>query len=140
MWTITPSPNEVSGAGILNGVTCVRAFDCVAVGYGNTHSLIVTDSLAIPFQVLPLGSAHLPYDATLVATGGMPPYSWKITSGSLPKGLRLNKLTGLISGTPSKNAATSTFTVEVHDAKVKSKGHPPTQSTAARALSITITP
>jgi hypothetical protein len=36
-----------------------------------------------------------------LAGAGTAPYTWKITSGSLPPGLSLNSTTGLISGTPT---------------------------------------
>jgi hypothetical protein len=42
-----------------------------------------------------LGSA---YSDQLAAVGGVTPYKWKVTAGSLPKGLRLNTK-GLLSGT-----------------------------------------
>ncbi|SDA39468.1 putative Ig domain-containing protein, partial [Pseudomonas sp. NFPP15] len=46
------------------------------------------------------GTAGTPYSATLSATGGTVPYSYSITSGSLPTGLSLNTGTGAISGIP----------------------------------------
>jgi hypothetical protein len=98
----------------------------------NTHP-----SLQITTASLPSGLNLEAYSATLMAGGGNPPYKWKITSGKPPKGLRLNKMTGVISGTPSKKSATSTFTVEVLDAKV---GKPKTQSTATATFTITIAP
>lgn len=77
---------------------------------------------------LPDGSVRLAYSATLAATGGNPSYKWKLSSGSLPAGLKL-KTDGVISGRP-KASGTSTFTVEVTD-------H--THDTATQALSITVT-
>ncbi|GHG78334.1 putative Ig domain-containing protein [Comamonas sp. JC664] len=52
------------------------------------------------------------YAATLTATGGRPPLSFRVTSGSLPAGLRLEGDTVL--GTPGTPSTTS-FTVEVQD-------------------------
>ncbi len=46
------------------------------------------------------------YTATPKASGGASPYTWSISSGSLPKGLKLNTSTGKITGTPT---ATGTF-------------------------------
>jgi Putative Ig domain len=58
-----------------------------------------------------------------------------VTSGKLPKGLRLDRSTGVISGVPSKKAASSTFTVEVLDTKT---GKPKTQNTATATFTITV--
>lgn len=71
--------------------------------------LVITNSS--PF---PAGTAGQPYGASLGASGGVPPYTWSITSGSLPDGLQLNGSTGAIGGTPS-SPATSTFTAQVSD-------------------------
>ena len=46
------------------------------------------------------GAIGVPYMQLLVATGGQTPYTWSITSGSLPAGLSLAS-NGVISGTPS---------------------------------------
>jgi len=104
-----------------------------SVSYTMTGLYITTNSL------LP-GAVNAQYSAPLAAEGGNPPYTWKLAKGSakLPKGLKLNKQTGVISGTPKGTARSSTFTVEVLDKKVKVKGHPATQNTATRTLSITI--
>jgi hypothetical protein len=49
----------------------------------------------------------------LGARGGTPPYSWSVTAGSLPAGIRLSTA-GVVSGTPSA-AGHPTFTVTVRD-------------------------
>jgi hypothetical protein len=55
------------------------------------------------------------YSASVAASGGLPPYSWSVTSGSLPAGLALNPLTGVISGKPTQVGGFS-FTLQVKDA------------------------
>ena len=67
-----------------------------------------------------------PYNQSLVATGGTSPYTWSITSGSLPAGLSLSS-GGVVSGTPTATG-TSSFTVQVADAA---------SGTATATLSIT---
>jgi hypothetical protein len=49
------------------------------------------------------------------ATGGQPPYSYRISGGAPPDGLALNASSGEIAGTPAA-AGTFNFTVEVTDA------------------------
>ncbi|MGA8539652.1 MAG: Ig domain-containing protein, partial [Terriglobales bacterium] len=72
--------------------------------------------------------------ATLAATGGITPYSWAVTTGSLPTGLTLNAATGAISGTPTASG-TATFTVAVTDSET------PTAKTAiSSSLTIVVNP
>lgn len=68
------------------------------------------------------------YDQRIVASGGVPPYSFAITSGSLPNQLSLNAGTGSITGTPD-TLETRAFEVTVTDS---------CPDTAEQALSITV--
>ena len=52
--------------------------------------------LQISTTSLPTGTVGSSYSATLVATGGTTPYTWSLTSGTLPTGLQLNASTGAI--------------------------------------------
>src|SRR5438045_96549 len=51
---------------------------------------------------------------TLEASGGVPPLQWRITKGTLPPNLRLNPLSGIISGV-ARSDADFQITVEVVD-------------------------
>lgn len=90
---------------------------------------VVQSPLMIETKSLPKAVIGKSYSASLVATGGTPPYSWSIESGHLPLGLTLSA-TGVISGTPlvSQNAA---FTVQVTDA-----GDPAQVAQAALTLTV----
>jgi len=55
------------------------------------------------------------YSATLAATGGKTPFTWSLTSGTLPAGLSLNSSTGTISGTPTVSVITTPLTFQVQD-------------------------
>lgn len=70
--------------------------------------------LAIQTASLPQAAAGTAYHGQLAASGGKPPYHWSISSGSLPTGLSLTPVTGLISGTPTQ-AGTESFTAHVQD-------------------------
>jgi hypothetical protein len=71
---------------------------------------------------LPNATAGVAYTATLAETGGSSPFTWTITSGSLPLGLALNPTTGLISGTPTGASSGSlTFKVTDADGKISSQ-------------------
>jgi hypothetical protein len=68
------------------------------------------------------------YAFTLVTSGGKAPFTWTVTSGSLPNGLALTADTGLVTGTPTQTGV-FTFTATV----VGSLG-----TSASKSLSITI--
>jgi hypothetical protein len=82
--------------------------------------LILSSCTAVggpPLQVrtvsLQRGTVGTAYQAIMHAAGGAAPYSWTITTGSLPLGLTLDP-SGVISGTPSQ-AVNSAVTVQVTD-------------------------
>ncbi len=94
-----------------------------------TQSFIlnIAPQVSIATVDLPDGQVNTGYSSGLAAAGGVPPYTWAITSGALPAGLTLSS-TGAISGTPTSQAP-SFFTVQVTD----SLG-----ATASRSFSIGI--
>jgi hypothetical protein len=70
------------------------------------------NSLTIGPTSLPNGTVSIAYSQTVTASGGTGgPYTYSITSGSLPSGLSLNTSSGVISGTPSGGGA---FSFNVH--------------------------
>jgi phospholipase C len=101
-------------AGTFSILTACGGGSSSGTSAGNTGSS--TPSLQITTQSLPSGTQLSSYYASLSATGGVTPYSWLITSGTLPAGLSLAASTGGISGTPT-STGTSTFTVQVTDSE-----------------------
>ena len=68
------------------------------------------------------GEVGLPFGTVFTATGGVPPYSWSVSSGTLPSPLAISNSStlnsntaGLISGTPTATATGTTVTVKVTD-------------------------
>src|SRR4029077_8833732 len=88
-------------------------------------------TLSISTTSLPSGTVGASYAATLQASGGTPPITWTISSGSLPSWATLNASTGGITGTPNSTGTTS-FTMTATDSGT------PTAQTATQALSITV--
>ena len=94
-----------------------------------SKSIVVNPLLSISTTTLTSGSIGVPYSAALTAVGGVSPYTWAITSGSLPAGLTIST-SGLITGTPTASG-TQTFSVQVTDSATPA-------STATASLSLTI--
>ena len=100
--------------------------------YLHLAALTSTTSLEITTASLPTGNVKVTYSAALAASQGNAPYTWSLSSGSLPRGLRL-KSSGVIAGKP-KTGGTYRITVEVVDQATST--HP--QESATRALSLRI--
>ena len=95
-------------------------------------SLTVISPLTITTNSpLPSAVQGSPYSRTLAATGGLPPYSWSVTTGSLPAGLALAPSTGVLSGNPSTSGSFN-FTVQVSDSRQ------PTPLSTTKAFSLTV--
>ena len=70
-------------------------------------------ALSVKTASLPNANENVSYSATLAGTGGDAPYTWTLTSGTLPAGLTLSS-NGTISGVPT-SFGTSTFSVKATD-------------------------
>jgi hypothetical protein len=77
-------------------------------------SITVVTVMSIGTTSLPAGSVGVAYLAQIEASGGVPPYSLRLTIGSLPPGLTVQSNSGVISGSPSA-PGNFTFTVAVVD-------------------------
>ncbi len=75
---------------------------------------VIPAILDITTVALPNARAGVAYNQRVVAAGGVPPYEFEITDGSLPGGLSLNPNNGRIVGTP-ETAGTRGFEVTVTD-------------------------
>jgi hypothetical protein len=97
-----------------------------------TFVLQVSSSLQISTTLLPEITAGTAYDAPVNGVGGMTPYHWSISTGSLPSGISLGSSTGVFTGTTS-NTGQFNFTVKLTDSS-----SPP--QTVSQALAVTVVP
>jgi FtsP/CotA-like multicopper oxidase with cupredoxin domain len=131
---LNSSTGVISGTPTTSGVFTftIQATDAQPLSISQAYSLTVT---AGPLTItttspLPGGLTGVVYSRTIGVTGGVVPYTWAVSVGSLPPGLTLNTSTGVISGTPT-TVGTSNFTIRVTD----SQGVPAT-TTQAYSLAI----
>jgi hypothetical protein len=114
----------------------VTATDSGSPAQSSTASLTLTiapPALVLATTALPAGKVGVAYSATLMASGGTPPYGWSISGGALPAGLALDAAGGVISGTPTVALNNGPLTVTVTDASAPAL----TQSVS---LALTIAP
>jgi hypothetical protein len=78
-------------------------------------TLAVASALTASPLAARAGEVGVPYSAALAQTGGVPPVRWTIVDGSLPRGLLLDRTTGVITGRPL-TAGSSSVTFQVADA------------------------
>src|SRR5450755_2233316 len=131
--TLNPATGVIGGTPTTAGTSSftVQVSDSTLATATKAFTLTINPALAITtVSPLPPGTVNVSYSQTLTATGGSGPYTWAVTTGTLPPVLTLNPITGLIGGTPT-TAGTSSFTVQVTDS---------TLATASKAFTLTINP
>ena len=96
-----------------------NSLDFSGVGLTGTANPATALTVATTSPIPGAATRNALYSYALSAAGGTPPYSWSLTSGSLPLGLSLTSQ-GVVTGTVSKSANNSTFTVRVTDAHFRS--------------------
>ena len=78
-------------------------------------TLTVPAEPSVTTSSLAAGTVGTPYSVTLAGSGGITPYTWSVSSGTLPAGLNLAPSTGVISGTPTAPAVPATLTFQLTD-------------------------
>jgi hypothetical protein len=148
-WSATglPAGLTLGSNGILSGTPTANGSFSIAINVTDAGSPALTAKTTIPLTVAaaiqPLtitsatvagATSNQSYSASLSSSGGTSPYTWSISSGSLPAGLTLGATSGVISGTPTATG-TFNFTAVVTD----SESTPQTAS-AKLSLVVTVTP
>ncbi len=107
-------------------VVCVFLQACGS----SSNSKVTVSAPVITTTSLPNGKVGTTYSTSLVASSGTPPYTWSLTSGTLPAGLSLSA-SGVISGTPTAAVSAASLTFKVTDS-----GQPAQSNSAVLSLTI----
>ena len=109
----------------------VQANDNAAGTATKALVMVVQPRLAITTaSPAPNGAVGASYSLTLAASGGYPPVTWAVDSGTLPAGLALDGAAGTLSGTPQAAGAFS-FVIRATDS---------TKATATKSFTLAISP
>jgi len=112
---ITGTPTAESGANPFRFT--VRATDTIPLTDEQALAIKINPAPVPPTittTTLPDGTTEARYSARLAATGGTGEVTWSVVGGKLPDDLFLNRTTGAITGTPTKNG-TFSFTIRATD-------------------------
>lgn len=125
---LSPTSGQITGvipAGTAPGnyAFTVQAQDQTLPSPGQTArqslsiNLQAPQPLAVTTTVLPSGTTATAYSVPLQASGGIPPYTWTLTSGLPPSSLTLGS-NGILSGVPVlATTSPDQFTVQVQDSE-----------------------
>lgn len=125
-----------AGSGAITGTPTAAGTSNFTAQVTDANGKTATAALSIAVFALPqIGTTALAdayagsaYSASVAGTGGKTPYTFAVTTGTLPAGLSL-AAGGAITGTPTGAPGTSTFTVTLTDAN---------GVTATKSLTITV--
>lgn len=121
---VTFTDNPFNGTAVLAGKpTTTGVFHITLTASNSTSSSIQSFTLNAGFVItttsLPSSHPGASYHGAVAAVNGSEPYKWK--AQGLPKGIKISKTTGALSGTISSKAAKQTYhvTFTVTDKKLK---------------------
>ena len=133
---IPPGLSINQNTGIISGMPTasgmygftIEAFSPSANIYATQAFTLNIGSLCFLASSLPNGVLNSFYRQSLTVTGGVAPFTYSVSGGSLPTGVTIDPTSGLLSGTPTV-AGPYNFTIQVKD----SAG-----SVATQSFSVTI--
>jgi len=133
--SISPAPGSVAqnGSAVVSPSTTTTYTLTATNSSGTTTGMVTVGVTPCPTITvnpgsLPAGTVGAAYSQTISATGGSGPYTFSVTSGTLPNGLTLNGSSGALSGSPTTSGI-FTFTIGAFDTN---------GCTGSRTYSITI--
>ena len=134
--TLNATTGSITGVPTTPGATTftVQAQDVGSALFPqNTATQQLSIRIAAPLvittpPVLAPATPGAPYSQTVTTTGGVGPFTFSISSGTLPAGLTLSG--GVISGTPT-GAGTSSFTIRITDSS-----NPPQVTTQSFTITV----
>ena len=105
-----PSGFTVGADGTVSGTTqapgtfqaMLRLTDSEGRSADFAANFAVAPRIAVSTLALKPGKVGKLYRAKVTSTGGVLPKGWKIVKGPLPRGVRFDRTTGVLSGTPAK--------------------------------------
>jgi large repetitive protein len=126
VWALVGAPAWLTldpASGLLNGTpTDAGSFPLpvsVKDVYGTTTTLtlvvLVKAKVTVATLKLPVSKVGKLYKATLRTAAGVAPFTWKVTSGKFPVGIRLDRTLGVLGGSP-RQAGTFPLQFTVTDA------------------------
>jgi uncharacterized protein YhjY with autotransporter beta-barrel domain len=141
-----PTGLSLSSGGVISGTPTaggsytftVKVTDAASSTATQTYTGVTFSAPTITLtpSTLPAATQNSAYSQSLTASDGTSPYTYAVTSGSLPSGLALNANTGALSGTPTVYGNYS-FTVTATDS---STGTGPYTGSQAYTLAVTASP
>ena len=121
--TLNTSSGVLAGTANVNGsfpitITVTDSSSGVGAPFHTSHSYILNvgaPTITLTPNTLSGAKVNVAYSQQMHAAGGTAPYTYSVSSGSLPTGLILNSSTGVLNGTPTAAGAFN-FTLQVADA------------------------
>lgn len=95
--TISGTP---SAAGVFRATIRLSDSEGRTLDYATNFG--VAQRLAVSTLLLRPGKVGRNYRAKLKATGGLSPKTWRVAGGKLPRGIRLDRTLGVLSGVPTR--------------------------------------